>query len=287
MTLNPVGSQWARAFVAQMRARAEQGEPISQVWRSYMLPDCVINIDNGDRLTADEWVRLTHSTEAAFPDMELSIDRALFLEDRALIQLTLSATISPGLPGLQAGARTMTRCAMMARAVEGPYLSEVWTHINPGFQFTFPPTGVSEPPPLHDGAGVAEARHLLEHLVREAASTDLFQAVLGRFAADGVVHMGNGDDGPVGTLRALLDQVRSALDDLRVEVDDIAVIEGHVMARYRMQGVHIGPIGPYLPTGRTLPSRGLFLARPNRAGEIAELWFYISPVYALSVAPRQ
>lgn len=284
----PPGRARSEAAFARFMQDAASAPDLNTAWRNLQAPDCKIHLENGDTGTIADAREHAQSIRAVFPDLEISIDRALFPADRVVMQLSLVATVRAGIPVLPAGERMYVRCAMVGRPREDLRMGEIWRYLNPGFPLTFPPRGLRATPPPPDGAGDAEAAALYEAW-REAARReggDVVSALTSVFAPDGVVHLGNGDDGDAEAVLDLFRYIRTGLPDLSVEVDEVLIGDGHLFARLRLRGTHTHALGPNPATGRVLPSSGLAIVRPDRSGRAAESWLYVAPVIALSVPPR-
>jgi hypothetical protein len=253
-----------------------------------MAPDCRVHVENGDERTPLELWEYNAGTRLAMPDLTVDIDGGIFPGERMVLQVTLRSTLAQGLPVLQAGQRTSARCAIVCIPGDDLRLREVWTYLNPGFPFTFPPAGLRETPPPEDGAGDEEARALYERWVeRASAGDDFLTAVTSTFAPGGVVHLGNGDDGGVEALRDLFGLLVRAMPDLSLDVEAVTIGDRRAIVQFLLKGTHSGgPLGPYQASGRVLPSRGMVIARPNRAAQTAEFWLYIAPMYSVAVPPR-
>lgn len=282
----PQGSARSRAFYADFLELAERSVDLMEAVYQAMEPDCRIHVQNGDVVTPEASRMHSSIARMAFPDLVAEIDDVLFPDDRFVVQFRMVGTPSPLAPVRSGGAPVTSIDALVGRVNERLRLSEAWSYINPGFAFSFPRAGLAEQPPPADGAGPAQARALYESWVRRAeGGEDFISAVGATFAPGGVVHLGNGDTGTVEALRALFLVVAQGIPDISLEIDDAMISEGRVVVQFATSGTHSGQLGIYRPTGKVLPSRGMLVARPDSEARVAELWVYIAPAYALTLAP--
>lgn len=283
----PQGSALSRAFLAEFLRTAPNHPDALTAFQALMEPDCRIHLQNGDVVGPEESQLHTLTTQAVLPDLEMQVDHALFPDERLAVQLRFTGSVAPGFPVVVAGQRVTALSAVVGRVTPGLRLGEVWAYINPGFPLSFPPQGFAQQPPPEDGAGPAEARALYERWVRDAEERgDFVSAVASSLAPNGVVHIGNGDVGRVDALHGVFAQILRGLPDLTIGIDDVVTAGDRVIVQFSMSGTHQGQLGFYPPTGKVLPSRGMFIARANRAAEAAEVWVYVAPGYAVGLPPR-
>ncbi len=289
MSATPAGRERGEAFLQRFLSHASSAPDLISAWTDMMSADCRIHWENGEVVDVKATLARSGGVRTMFPDMMVQIDRVLYPADRVVLQLSVNATMAMGFPVFGAGDRIRVRAAMVARPNEALELDEVWSYFNPGFPFTLPPSGLTAAAPLHDGASDDEASTLFQSWTsraRGADGSDLVSALAESFAPDGVVHLGNGDSGGAHLLPGLFEFLMTGLPDLSVDIEDVQVGDGHLITQFRMSGTHTGALGPYQPTGRVLPSRGMLIARPNRNGQVAELWVYVAPVFSISFPPR-
>lgn len=279
------------AFLREFIASAQQSRDLFSAYTGMMEPDCRVYAENGQTYPPSQMLETALISRVAFPDLTADLDHAWFIEDRVVLQVTFTSTtgdMAPaGLPSIPSGLRTSTRSAIVGRPNERLRLTEVWNYLNPAFPFTYPPTGQTATPPLVEGVGIEEARRLFQRW--EAGlrdGQDFISAVADSLAPDGVVHLGNGDDGHADTLLGLFRVLSDALENLTMEIETVLPGDGCLVAQFTMSGRHVATLGPYAPSGRVLPSRGMLVARPNREARLAELWVYVAPVYAIALPPE-
>ena len=65
--------------------------------------------------------------------------------------------------------------------------------------------------------------------------------------------------------------LRAAFPDLHYTIEDIIATADHVVARVRMQGTHLGPLGSLQPTGRSIDVLQINIERFEN-GRIVEHW---------------
>ncbi len=282
----PPGSARSRAFFGAFLARASRAEEALAVLEEFMAPDCRVHSQNGDIQTPAQSRAQSFAARSVFPDLMVEVDHVLFPDDRVIVQLRMTGSVPPGTPFLAPGPFTSLG-SVVGLVDQDLQLQELWPYLNPGFAFSYPPSGLAEAPPPPDGAGAAEARALYDSWVHAAeAGTDFITAVGATFAPDGVVHPGNGDVGRVDALHKTFAAVVRGLPDLSLSIDDAIVCDGRVVVQFSMSGRHDGLLGLYPPTGRVLPSRGMLVGRANRQGLLAELWVYIAPGYSITFPPQ-
>ena len=283
----PEGSVRSRAFYARFLETAAHSEDLIATFTELTAEDCRVHAQNGDVISRTESIRHAAFPRMIFPDLLMEVEDAHFPDDRLVVQVRMSGTSSSAIASLPASTPFVSLGSVVGRVGEDLRLTEMWSYVNPGFAFSFPPAGLDVLPPPEDGAGSAEARALYQSWVRRAEEGDDFVgAVAATFAPDGVVHVGNGDVGRVEALHALFAAVTRGLPDLSLTVDDALVSDSRVVVQFSMSGTHRGPLGLFPPTGKVLPSRGMIVGRADRLGRAAELWVYIAPAYALTIAPR-
>ena len=76
--------------------------------------------------------------------------------------------------------------------------------------------------------------------------------------------------GPEG-LKPIVVALRAAFPDLHYTIEDIIATPDHVVARVRMQGTHLGPLGDLQPTGRSIDVLQINIERFEN-GRIVEHW---------------
>jgi predicted ester cyclase len=76
--------------------------------------------------------------------------------------------------------------------------------------------------------------------------------------------------GPEG-LKPIVIALRAAFPDLHYTIEDIVATPDHVVARVRMQGTHLGPLGDLQPTGRSIDVLQINIERFEN-GRIVEHW---------------
>jgi predicted ester cyclase len=76
--------------------------------------------------------------------------------------------------------------------------------------------------------------------------------------------------GPEG-LKPIVVALRAAFPDLHYTIEDVIATPDHVVARVRMQGTHLGPLGDLQPTGRSIDVLQINIERFEN-GRIVEHW---------------
>jgi len=76
--------------------------------------------------------------------------------------------------------------------------------------------------------------------------------------------------GPDG-LKPIVVALRAAFPDLHYTIEDIIATADHVVARVRMKGTHLGPLGNLQPTGRSIDVLQINIERFEN-GRIVEHW---------------
>jgi predicted ester cyclase len=99
------------------------------------------------------------------------------------------------------------------------------------------------------------------------------------------VYLGNGDVGGGQVLEGLFARIAQGLPDISLEIDKVIFSGDRVVVLFTMSGTHLGPIGVWPASGRTLPSTGALIARANRQSQASELWAYVAPGYAITLPP--
>ncbi len=252
-----------------------------------MEPDCRVYFGNGD--VGGRAASQHHAADnlLALRDMTAEFEHVSVFGDRIVVQYWMSGTVGEGVLRMPVGAQYRFRGASVGRVSERARLSEVWSYSNVSFGFEHPPSGVQLAAPPPDSAVTAEdARALYETWTRRAsAGDDYVSAVASTLAPDGVVHFGNGDTGDAEYLRQFFRGIVQGLPDLSLTIEHVLVGDARLVVQFLMWGTHLGVLGSREPTGRVLPSRGMLVGRPNGHGQAAELWFYLSPAYALLHPP--
>jgi predicted ester cyclase len=249
-------------------------------------PGARVHAQNGEVVTPQHSLEHSRFAESAFPDMELEVEDAWFPDDRVVARVRIFGTASGKVLFFRPGVKFDVSGAIIGRVTSELRLSEVWSYLNPGFSFSFPPRGVHRRPPPPDGAGEEAARALYQTwLERAEAGDDFVRSLALSLAPDGVVHLPNRDTGGRESLVDLFRRLNRGLRDIEIEIEDVMFDGPRLAAPFRMTGVHHGRIGLFLPTGRVLPSTGAVLARANERGEAAELWLYMAPAYAVTFPP--
>jgi hypothetical protein len=280
------GTDRTRAFWARFLSVAEQSDGLLEAIACVLAPDVRIHFQNGE--VGDAAIADQHTALSAlmFPDLVVEVDDVFFPDDRLVIQLRMSGSATGPIPFVEPGRRFTTLGCVVARVNESLQLQEVWNYLNPGFAYSYPPSGVAKPDPPSDGAGTAEARALYQTWVRRAeAGEDFVTAVASTVAVDGAVHIGNGDVAGPQLLRDLFASIVIGLPDLSLVIDDVILHDDRVVVQFSTSGTHRGQLGVYGPTGVTVPGRGCLIVAANRKGEAARLWIYMAPGYALTLPP--
>jgi hypothetical protein len=279
-------SDRTRSFWSRFLATADQHDGVLEAIAAVMAPGVRIHLQNGeigDAVLSNRHIALS---AAAFPDMVVDVDDVLFPDDRLVIQVRMSGHAGPGIPFLQPGHPFTVLGCVIGRIDEALKIEEMWTYVNPGFAFAFPPSGLQRPDPPSDGAGVADARLLYETWVARAErGEDFVSAIAATIAPDAAVHIGNGDVGGAQLLRDLFASIVAGLPNLSLVIDDVILYHDRVVVQFTTSGTHRGPLGIYPATGLTLPGRGCIIAAANRAGQAVRLWAYVAPGYALTLPP--
>jgi predicted ester cyclase len=81
---------------------------------------------------------------------------------------------------------------------------------------------------------------------------------------------GRPPSGPEG-LKPIVVALRAAFPDLHYTIEDIIATPDHVVARVRMQGTHLGPLGDLQPAGRSIDVLQINIERFEN-GRIVEHW---------------
>jgi predicted ester cyclase len=76
--------------------------------------------------------------------------------------------------------------------------------------------------------------------------------------------------GPEG-LKPIVVALRAAFPDLHYTIEDVIATPDHVVARVRMRGTHLGPLGDLQPTGRSIDVLQINIERFEK-GRIVEHW---------------
>jgi hypothetical protein len=275
----------SRAAYAALMERVAVSDLLTAL-REASASDTVAHVQNGESGSADLFLRHASTAISAFSDLEMEVESTVFLPYRYLAQVRVRGLTAPGNQIMPSGSETTSVSCWMARVDQSLRTVEFWSYLNPGFFFSFPPAGHRLPSPPATGAGIEEARALVESWVRRlGAGAGLLDAVAVTVAPNGVVHLGNGDVGPASILLDLQARIRVGLPDLTASIESVFVSEDRVIVQFRMSGTHAGVIGIHRATGRRLPSTGALVARADRGGLAAEVWLYIAPVYSILLPP--
>ena len=276
------GQEFIRTFIGIAEGSRDLIEALNRV----LAPNARVHLQNGDIVPPDVSSRHAASAELVFPDLEIEFEEGLFPDDRVVVRVRMTGTASGRTPFVPKGGAFDVTGAFIARITPELTITELWSYLNPGFGFAFPPRGVRLTPPAPDGATESASRSLYDAWVRGAeAGRDFVSSVADTLAPDGVVHLGNGDITQGDGLDDLFARIASGLHDLSIEIEDVMFDGPFVVSPFRMSGVHGGPIGMLAPTGRVLPSTGAMLARANGTGQAAEVWLYLAPAYAVTFPP--
>ena len=273
-------------FLRHIQHLSAQTGSVAEVLYETLQPGARVHVQNGDTVDDLEARRQIEANASAFPDMEMEFVDAWYPDDRIVMFAQASGRALRKFPVVRIGFRYTVRCAFIARLTPDLTVSEFWGYLNPGFPFHFPPQGLRSTPPPPDGATEEHARRLYERWFEAAdAGRDFVSSVSATISPRGVVHLGNGDSGDRRAFARLFDRIGHSLSDLTLQIEDVCFDGPRIIAPFRMSGVHRGRLGIYPPTGRTLPSTGLLLARADEAGDAAEVWLYVAPGYSLALAP--
>ncbi|MCA9847340.1 MAG: nuclear transport factor 2 family protein [Dehalococcoidia bacterium] len=276
------GQEFIRTFIGIAEGSRDLIEALNRV----LEPGARVHLQNGDIVPPDVSTRHAASAELVFPDLEIEFEEGLFPDDRVVVRVRMTGTSSGRTPFVPKGGTFDVTGAFIARITPEMTISELWSYLNPGFGFAFPPRGVRLTPPAPDGATESASRSLYDAWVRGAeAGRDFVSSVADTLAPAGVVHLGNGDVTQGDGLDDLFARIAAGLHDLSIEIEDVMFDGAFVVSPFRMSGIHGGPIGMLAPTGRVLPSTGAMLARADAAGRAAEVWLYLAPAYAVTFPP--
>ncbi|MEX1023312.1 MAG: nuclear transport factor 2 family protein [Dehalococcoidia bacterium] len=277
----------AQAAYRRFLQAAERYPDLLSAIASVLTPDCRIHVQNGDVVGPEESERHSMFAVTAFPDLAITIEDVFFPAGRFVLQVQAEGSAGPNVPFLPPGYRFVAHgCAVGTGDATG-LIDELWMYVNPGFAFSFPGSGVRVDPPPPDGAGHEEATTLYREWMRRAeADGDLVRAITSTMAADGVVHLGNGDVGGAYLLDDLFARILDGMPDLTIGIEDVLLEDSRVVVQFTMTGTHLGPIGQWSPSGRPLPSIGAIIARADRNAEAAELWVYVAPAYSVTLPPQ-
>lgn len=273
----------SRACYARFVDEARQASDLVTAIQRVAAPGCRVHIQNGEVATPEVLAEQTRIGLQAFPDLGVEFERALFPDERFVLQMLMRGSTSASVPFLPDGYPFLAHGCAIAHVDESHLIDELWVYVNPGFAFSFPRTGVEVDPPPPDGAGDEEAAALYREWIRRASEDgDLVQSIVSLLSPDGVVHLGNGDVGGPHILEDLFRRIHTGIPDVSIGIDDVIVVDGQVVVQFSMSGTHLGPLGVWPPTGNTLPSTGAFIARANRARQASELWVYTAPAYSIT-----
>ena len=278
------GQEFIRAFMNVAEGSRDLVEALNRV----LEPDARVHLQNGEIVSPEVSTRHAAAAGLIFPDLEIEFEDGLFPDDRIVMRVRMTGTASGRTPFIPQGGTVDVGGAFIARITPELTVSELWSYLNPGFGFAFPPRGVHLTAPLPDAATEASARALYESWVRSAeAGVDFVSSVADSLAPGGVIHLGNGDRTDGRGLGELFARIASGLHDLAIEIEDVMFDGAFVIAPFKMSGVHNGPIGILAATGRRLPSTGALLARATEDGRAAEVWLYMAPAYSITFPPNR
>lgn len=275
-----------QGFISTFMNVAEGSRDLVEAINRVLDPDARVHLQNGEIVSPEASTRHAAAASLVFPDLEIEFEDGLFPDDRVVVRVRMTGSASGRTPFVSRGGSFDVGGAFIARITPSLTISELWTYLNPGFGFSFPPRGVALPPPALDGATEASARALYESWVRGAeAGQDFVSSIAASLASAGVVHLGNGDRTGADGLDELFARIASGLHDLAIEIEDVLFDGAFVIAPFKMSGVHNGSIGMLAATGRRLPSTGVLLTRATEDGRAAEVWLYMAPAYAITFPP--
>jgi len=275
-----------RLLYQRFIAGVEESRDVLSAVTALMAPGGLVHVQNGDVVPRTVAERHAIMMQAILPDMTLAVDDVFFPDGLMVMQVRFFGSVRPGIPHLPPGMEVVSLGCVVARPNTEGLIEEMWSQVNPGFPFSYPRTGVNSPVPQPDGAGPEHARALYEDWLRRAnAGTDFIRAVSGTVAPNGAVYLGNGDVGGGQVLEGLFARIAQGLPDISLEIDKVIFSGDRVVVLFTMSGTHLGPIGVWPASGRTLPSTGALIARANRQSQASELWTYVAPGYAITLPP--
>ncbi len=282
VALRARGQQFIARFIGVAEGSRDLVEALGQV----LAPDARVHLQNGEIVTPETSARHIAAAGMVFPDLEVEFGETLFPDERVFARVRMTSTSSGRTPFIDKGGAFDVGGAFLARITPDGTVGELWSYLNPGFGFSFPPRGLPLTAPPRDEANESCARNLYEAWVRSAEAGEDFVSSVGRsLAPGGVVHLGNGDVTGSDGLDEIFARIGSGLHDLAIEIEDVMFDGAFVIAPFRMSGIHSGSIGMLAATGRRLPSTGALLARANTFGQAAEVWMYAAPAYAVTFPP--
>jgi predicted ester cyclase len=130
----------------------------------------------------------------------------------------------------------------------------------------------SRPLPIRERVLIERERNraLATRWFREVWNERREQTLDELFAANGIGHTENGDQGPA-EFKAAREGLLNAFPDIQVEVEDTSADGDHVVVRWHARGTHLGGGLGLAPTGRPVDFRGMtWLTFKN--GLIVEGW---------------
>jgi steroid delta-isomerase-like uncharacterized protein len=130
----------------------------------------------------------------------------------------------------------------------------------------------SRPLPIRERVLIERERNraLATRWFREVWNERREQTLDELFAANGIGHTENGDQGPA-EFKAAREGLLNAFPDIQVEVEDTAADGDRVVVRWRARGTHLGAGLGLAATGRPVDFRGMtWLTFKN--GLIVEGW---------------
>jgi predicted ester cyclase len=88
---------------------------------------------------------------------------------------------------------------------------------------------------------------------------------------DAVVHWGDSESRAISAIREDVERYVTAFSDVRTSIDELVGDADKVVVRWQTVGVHTGPYGKVLPTGRRVTMTGVDVYR-LQGGRIVEAW---------------
>jgi predicted ester cyclase len=115
----------------------------------------------------------------------------------------------------------------------------------------------------------AAVREYFDHVWSKGEIERLDRLLAPTYAND-TPSFGRPAPGPEG-LKPIVVALRAAFPDLHYAIEDMIATPDHVVARVRMQGTHLGPLGDLQPTGRSIDVLQINIERFEN-GRIVEHW---------------